>query len=300
MTTLNENPRQESETTVDRELALLALAAGESVAPYLKRVARSKPDFDTKRDFHDPVTVHDKHVEDELRKFLTERTPGCRFLGEEMGESDPGVPASNDGGIKGLGSRLRWIIDPIDGTANFASGLIYFNTSIAAELDGEVVAGSVTVPAVGEAFVADSHRAWHIAADGTETEMHADGPRSEATALLATYYPSLGSLVDYPEETARHDVELMSSYGTVRRPGAAALDLAHVAAGWLGALLGIGFSPWDVAAGIHMVKVAGGKVLNLPLDTDLPDGLRPAVVAEGRSVNAETARRVLEEINARY
>ncbi len=296
---------QSESSRVDQQLATIALEAGLSVAPYLKAVARSIPDFETKRDFHDPVTEHDRHVESQIRSFLATATPGCRFLGEEMGEDQGAGSASafrqdKEGAADRLGSRLRWIIDPIDGTANFAAGLIYFCTSIAAELDGELVAGAITVPAVGEAFVADAQRAWHIDPDGTETPMDASGPHSERTALLASYYPGLPDFTSAPQRSLDHEIALSSTFGTVRRPGAGALDLAHVAAGWLGAAMGIRLKPWDVAAGIHMIRVAGGRVLNLPMGTDLPDGLRPGYVAESRNVDARTARKILEELNADF
>lgn len=296
-----------SASRIDQQLADIALQATLAVAPYLKSVARSTPDFDTKRNMHDPVTVHDKHVERLLHDFLTKAVPGCRFLGEESGET--GAKQQDEGASGGgqqplpenaaqLGARVRWVVDPIDGTANFAAGLIYFCTSVAAELDGKVVAGAITVPVVGESFVADAQEAWHIDPAGSRAPMTADGPGSEATALLATYYPGLWALENQPQKAVEHERDLLSAFGSVRRPGAGALDLAHVAAGWLGASMGVGFGPWDVAAGIHMVRVAGGSVLNLPMGTDLPDGLRPGVVAQGRNLEAWTARRVLEEVNA--
>lgn len=283
---------------LDNQLLQIAHRAALGVAPYLKSVARSAPTIDTKASIHDPVTVHDKATEESLRRFLSNAVPGSRFLGEEMGEG--GLEPDSDSPFKGeatsLGKRVRWIIDPIDGTANFASGLIYFCTSIAAELDGEVVAGAITVPVVGESFLADRTRAWHVSPDGTETEMRADGPSSEDTALLATYYPGLWALNNRPQMALEHDRALMTNYATVRRPGAGALDLAHVAAGWIGVSMGVGFKPWDVAAGIHMVRVAGGQVLNLPMGTDLPDGLRPGVVSSGANLDACTAKRVLSEV----
>lgn len=287
---------------IDNQLAIIALEAAQSVVPYLRSVARSNPEYTTKADFHDPVTVHDKHVEQVLRDFLSAAVPGCRFLGEEMGEEE-GVAAdpatfNHSGSASDLGSRLRWIIDPIDGTANFASGLIYFGTSIAAELDGSVIAGVVTVPCVGEAFVADARRAWHIDANGNEAEMRAEGPSSEATALLASYYPGPKDYRDHSERAAADNLTLYSAYGNIRRPGAGALDLAHVAAGWIGVAMGVKLKPWDVAAGIHMIQVAGGQVLNLQLGTDLPDGQRPGYVAQGRNLDAVTAKRVLEKLDA--
>lgn len=290
--------RDLSELPLDTQLLHVAHQAALSVEPYLKSVARSAPTIDTKASIHDPVTVHDKATEESLRRFLSNAVPGSRFLGEEMGEGGlaPNATSPFIGDVTDLGARVRWIIDPIDGTANFASGLVYFCTSIAAELDGKVVAGAITVPVVGESFLADATRAWHVGPGGVETKMRADGPSSEDTALLATYYPGLWALNNRPQMALDHDRALMTNYATVRRPGAGALDLAHVAAGWIGVSMGVGFKPWDVAAGIHMVRVAGGKVLNLPMGTDLPDGLRPGVVSSGANLDARTAKRVLTEV----
>lgn len=287
-----------SELPLDAQLLQVAHEAALAVVPYLRRVARSSPKIDTKVDIHDPVTVHDKAAEVTLTQFLSNAVPGSRFLGEEMGEvgMEPEANSPFVGEVTDLGSSVRWIIDPIDGTANFASGLVYFCTSIAAELNGKVVAGAITVPMIGESFLADAGSAWHVGADGVRTPMRADGPPSEDTALLATYYPGLWALNNTPQLALEHDRALMESFATVRRPGAGALDLANVAAGWVGASMGVGFKPWDVAAGIHMVRVAGGEVLNLPMGTDLPDGLRPGVVASGRNLDASTARRVLWEV----
>lgn len=283
---------------LDNQLLHIAHEAARHVAPYLKSVARSAPDIETKRDIHDPVTEHDRRAEVMVRQFLSNAVPGCVFLGEEMGDLEPTPNAPNPfaGEATKLGDRVRFVIDPIDGTANFAAGLAYFCTSIAVELDGQVVAGVITVPMSGESFLADSNAAWHMDDQGHETPMLADGPSSEAEALIATYYPTLGALRKNPEEATRQMVELLSNYGTLRRPGAAALDLAHVAAGWVGVSMGTGFAPWDVAAGIHLVRVAGGTVTNLNMGTDLPDGLRPGVAASGANLDAKTATKVLYEV----
>ena len=77
-----------------------------------------------------------------------------------------------------LAERVRWIVDPIDGTANFAAGMPYFNTSIAAELDGAVVAGAINAPIMDHLFLADLTHAW-LRTDGEDIDIHAQGPTSE-------------------------------------------------------------------------------------------------------------------------
>ena len=301
---------------IAHDLAVLTRAAAISVAPYLRSVARTATTIETKRDLHDPVTVHDRRVEAALHTVLASLVPGSRVLGEETGEHflptaedvkfPPGfgerftVPTAPEvlGASRrsaSLGRRVRWIVDPIDGTANFASGSPYFNTSVAAELDGHVVAGAISVPMSREVFVADAQRVWYESPDANH-DLHAASPETEAESVLLSYYPGVGALRSFPEQAHAHEFRLMSAYQATRRPGAGALDLAMIAAGWAGAMIGIGFKPWDVAAGIHMVKVAGGHVLNLPLRTDLPDGLRPGVAAWGRDLDAPTVTSVLREI----
>lgn len=297
------------------DLALLAQGAARAVAPYLRRVAHTVTVVETKADVHDPVTEHDRRVESALHTLLARMVPGSRVLGEETGEhvlpEDPGrippdfadhfaLPTAPE--VRGalqrsseLGDRVRWILDPIDGTANFAAGLPWFNTSVAAELDGQVVAGSISVPLAREVFTADSEHCWHQDPDGTH-ELRAEGPAREQDAVLLSYHPGLGWLTREPHLSLDHEARLARAYQAVRRPGAGALDLAMVAAGWAGAMLGVSFKPWDVAAGIHMVRVAGGQVLNLPGTTSLPDGLRPIVVASARSLDAPTARSVAREV----
>lgn len=310
----------DGDAAIAHDLATLAGAAATAVAPYLRSVARTVTSFETKVDVHDPVTLHDRRVEGALHALLARMVPGSRVLGEETGEHvlplEPPkltgeftehflVPTSPEvqGALRRcapLRNRVRWIIDPIDGTANFAAGMSYFNTSVAAEVDGTVVAGAVSVPMSHELFVGDRDRCWVEGPTGTR-ELHADGPSREDHALLITYHPGLAVLRRDPRLGLDHETRLAEAYQALRRPGAAALDLAMVAAGWCGAMIGTSFKPWDVAAGIHLVRVAGGRVLNLPLGSGQPDGLRPGVVASARQLDACTATallRELEEISA--
>lgn len=301
-----------SSYSVDHQCALVARAAALSVAPYLRSVARTVTSFDTKMDSHDPVTVHDRHVEGVLHEILGFFAPGSRVLGEEQGEVTL-TSSTEDTALSGeaaalaqlgdtaeiheLGDRLRWIVDPIDGTANFACGMAYFGTSIAAELDGQIIAGAVSVPLLHEVFVANATRAWHEGPSGT-TELRSQGPRSESEAVLISYYPTRRLLHQDPLLAAQREERLVDAYMATRRSGACALDLAHIAAGWLGAMIGTAFKPWDVAAGIHMVRVAGGTVLNLPLRTDCADGYAPGVAASVGSFDAVTIEAVLREEQA--
>lgn len=278
-------------------LAAICCAAALDVAPYLRRAARTVPPYDTKSDMHDPVTVHDRAVELQLQEFLSNAVPGSRILGEEMGEQT--LPGGKETSAVGaLGDRVRWIVDPIDGTANFAAGSTYFGTSVAAELDGTIVAGAISIPFTGEVFVADNNDAWHLDRDGNRTQMRATGATSEGEALLVSYFPGTSALNQNLETSAARMRELCNAYMVVRRPGAAALDLAATAAGWCGGVLATKLGPWDVAAGLHLVRVAGGRVINLPMGTDRPEGLRPGVLATLGSYTPNTAERILRGLDA--
>lgn len=280
------------------QLSDFAAEGALSVASYLRGAARTVTTYQTKRDHHDPVTLHDRYVERQLHEYFGAAVPGSRVLGEEMGEQQ--LPGHLDAELvttaSCLGERVRWIIDPIDGTANFAAGSAYFGTSVAAELDGKIVAGAVSIPMAEEIFVADLESAWHLDRFQTRTELRAEGPTDESQSVLACYYPSARNLNEDEIGSAARLRRLSNAHMAMRRPGAGALDLAHVAAGWSGGLLGMSFGPWDVAAGIHLVKTAGGQVWNPALGTGFPEGLRPGVLATPSTYEPVTARAVLEEV----
>ena len=290
-------------------LAEVAQTSVFMVAPYLRSAARSRPDFDLKRSFHDIVTEHDRHVEDLFRSFFAQVIPGSLVLGEEAGEQQASTPVDSPtveetlaaldpqvvSLVSELGSRVRFIVDPIDGTANFASGLTHFGSSIGVELDGQMVAAAVSTPCLREAIVGDSENVWHVLESGERENVVCAGPEKESEALLVSYYPRRKYMAEDPMRSVENELALFEEYSVVRRPGAGALDLANVAAGWVGALIGTAFAPWDVAAGIHLIRVAGGHALNLPMGTDLPYGLRPCVVASVSTLDAKTAKRIALE-----
>lgn len=301
-----------SPVPLDSALLSIARIAALGVGEYLRRAARTVEAFETKADFHDPVTAHDRAVEAALRVILGSAVPSSELLGEEGGtavlgaDAPPALPegiAMPEGeewdaarrAVEDLGGRVRWIVDPIDGTANFAAGLPWFNTSIGVELDGRMVAGVVNAPLLRELFSADSRRATVETPEGVRL-LDARGARDEARAVIVNYYPGTRALADDPAAALDRERRIVSAYQSTRRFGAAALDLAYVAAGWLAAMTGTAFKPWDVAAGLHILRVAGGSILNLDMGTGLPDGLRPGVVASNRGFLAPTAREVLLEV----
>ncbi|MEW1981007.1 inositol monophosphatase [Citricoccus sp. NPDC079358] len=293
------------------ELRRIALTAAAACAPRLVRAFRSLPadlHLSTKRSSHDLVTVHDRATEDELVRLLGDAVPGSRFIGEEGGARGTGPePAAGTAPVALADAhRLEWIVDPIDGTANFAHGFAMFSISIAAAVDGEVVAGVVLDPVNGLEFSADDTGAYlngvRFGAEAAGVEaahaVHADPP-AEAAMNLVTSYPSAEALdLDGPVALERFG-RLVDSYATVRRTVSGALELAFTAIGWADATLGVDTNPWDVGAGQLLVRRAGGRYLALFYDTDGPERrpahLAPCYVAVAPGRVAPTAVRVLEE-----
>ena len=198
----------------------------------------------------DLVTATDRASERAILRYLGKRFPGHGFLGEE-------------GGRRAGTSRFRWIVDPLDGTMNFAHGLPYYDVSVGLESDGEVVAGAIYDPVLNEMFAAERGcGAWR---NGRRMHVSARAPLTQC--LLATGFSS--ALMDTSQgrrptravrrQFARFEEFCLRSRG-VRRPGAAALDLAWVAAGVFDGFWEASLHPWDVAAGWVIVEEAGGRV----------------------------------------
>lgn len=237
------------EVTESQELADIALLAARAVGGRLREAFRERPAVRTKRDFHDPMTEHDTAAEETIREVIARHCPGSVVVGEERGAL---VAAEGDR------TEITWYVDPIDGTANFAAGVPFFSVSVAAAVDGEVVAGVVYDPLRGEEYVASL-----AGARCGDEVLRSVGARGDREAMLLTSYPSPRDLAAEGEEALRRFGGMVESFAAVRRPGSAALKLAHVAAGRADVALGFRASPWDVAAGSLLVRQAGGVYLAL-------------------------------------
>ncbi|WP_221583434.1 inositol monophosphatase family protein [Microbacterium sp. G2-8] len=206
---------------------------------------------DEKRDFHDPVTLFDKRSEEHVRAVIEREVPGSRIVGEEGGSTGDG--------------EVTWYIDPIDGTANFASGIALWTVCVAAAIDGEVVAGVVYDPVADQMFRADERGAF---LDGEP--LRAEGA---TTAERATIVPGFVSHRDL--RVRRADAldsfgQLLETFAHVRTFGSSAISLCHVAAGWADATFSLGASPWDVAAAAFILKRAGGDYRTYDAGDELP------------------------------
>ena len=199
----------------------------------------------------DFVTRADTKAERVLRDELLRTRPHYSFVMEESGT------------FEGLDKTHRWYIDPIDGTTNFLHGVPHFAISIGLEREGQLVAGVVFNPITDDMFTAEKGKgAWH-----NDTRLRVSGRREMNTALIATGIPYAGKpgAQTFTEELSL----IMAEVAGVRRFGAASLDLAWVAAGRYDAFWERGLSPWDVAAGIVIVREAGGLVSDLASEQDM-------------------------------
>ncbi|MFI0352644.1 inositol monophosphatase family protein [Actinomadura sp. 9N407] len=245
-----------------RELAGIAERAARATGDRLRKAFRSRPEVALKRDFHDPVTEHDRAAEETIREILERECPGSAVIGEE-------------GGLRGgADGALRWYVDPIDGTANFAAGLPFFCTSIGAVVGDRVVAGVVYDPVRDDLFTATLDGA---ACNGEP--LGSTGAAGDRTAVLVTGYPNARELRRSGDRALRRYATFVESFATVRRPGSAALSLAHVAGGWADAAYGTSVNAWDVAAALLLVRQAGGTYLPLGGEPGGQDWDAPGYVA---------------------
>lgn len=200
----------------------------------------------------DFVSAADRRVEQVLHRELARVRPGFGFLLEEGG-----TVAGSDG-------DYRWIVDPLDGTTNFLHGLPHFAISIALERRGELVAGVIYDPIKDEMFVGEKGGGAYV----NDRRLRVSGRTDLAHALIATGIPVL----DWEGRERGFSAQLDRVAGHVagiRRLGTASLDLAYVAAGRFEGFWEFGLKPWDIAAGVVLVREAGGMIGRLERDDDL-------------------------------
>ncbi len=190
----------------------------------------------------DFVTKADREAERVIKEELLGARPTYGWLGEETGET------------AGADPTRRWIVDPLDGTTNYLHGLPHWCVSIALEHKGEIAAGVIFDPAKDEMFVAEKGQgAWL-----NETRLRVSGRGRMIEAIFATGVPASGrpALPAALQDLAR----VAPQSAGIRCWGAGALDLAYVAAGRFDGCWERGQQPWDMAAGIILVREAGGLV----------------------------------------
>jgi myo-inositol-1(or 4)-monophosphatase len=191
------------------------------------------------------VTAADRKAEEILCEELAKARPGYGFLGEEGGRREA------------ADKTHTWIVDPLDGTTNFLHGIPQFSISIGLEREGIVVAGLIYNPANDEMFTAERGKGAFL----NDKRLRVAGRQRLGDALIACGLPHYGrgDLALNGKEMAA----VQERVAGLRRFGSAALDLAWIAAGRFDGYWERGLSPWDVAAGILLVREAGGFVTDL-------------------------------------
>lgn len=249
-----------------RELAV-ATRAAQAAATLARRHAGRVPDEGIReKNFNDLVTDTDEAAQAIIIRTLREAFPEIGILAEE-GAGDK--PAEGP----------RWIVDPIDGTINFAHGVPPYAVSIALEVDRRVQVGVVLEAASGDLF----------------TAVRGQGSRRNGVPVQVSCRPRLkGSLIatGFPYkkfDTVRQYMEVLHRFLTeahgVRRFGAASIDLAYVACGHFDGFFEANLKPWDVAAGILLVTEAGGRVTDFAGDSTALDGR--SIIASNAWVHEE-------------
>jgi myo-inositol-1(or 4)-monophosphatase len=246
-----------------RDLLALAVPVARDAAATARRMrAQAITDVATKSTLTDVVTAADKAVERQVVAALRAARPGDGVLGEEYGDS----AATTAGAV-------RWILDPIDGTVNYLYGLPQYAVSLAAEVDGAVVAGVVVNAATGDEWTAvKGEGAWR-------------GSRLLKTSSRTTLdQVLLGTGFGYDARRRAHQgavlAQLITRVRDIRRFGAAALDLCAVAEGTLDAYFEKGLNAWDHAAGGLIAAEAGAIVEGLhgaPAGSDMVVAAPPAL-----------------------
>lgn len=220
----------------------------------------------------DFVSAADVKAEKTLRAELAKARPRFGFLMEESGA------------VEGEDKRHRWIIDPIDGTTNFLHGIPHFAISISLQMDDEILAGLVYNPIVEEMFYAEKGKGAYL----NDRRLRVSSRNRMSEAVMATGIPFHGR--------PGHDAFLaqmgrvMKDVAGIRRMGTASLDLAYVAAGRCEGFWESGLQPWDIAAGILLVREAGGFV------TDFKGGKDVLTTGNVVAANAKLHKQLLDMV----
>ena len=193
----------------------------------------------------DFVSAADKRAEETLHAELHKARPTFGFVMEEAGIVD------------GSDNSNRWIIDPLDGTTNFLHGIPHFAISIALERDRDILAGVVYEPVYDQMFWAEKGQGAHL----NGRRLRVSSRRHLDESLFATGIPFKGT--ENHEQFGRQLSAVMGECAGVRRFGAAALDMAYVAAGRYEGYWETGINIWDIAAGVALVREAGGFITEI-------------------------------------
>lgn len=251
------------------EMIRISMEAGAVLLPGLdsEKGIRHKGDVDL-------VTEFDLRSEELIRRRLDHAFPGVPVLAEE-------------GGGETAGASARFIVDPLDGTTNYAHGHPLFSVSMALEREGQLCCGVVHVPACGWTYAARLQGGTRRNGEPVRVSSQSQLDR----AMLATGFPYHRRTSD--DDNTSEFRAFMKKSQAIRRMGTAALDLAFVASGIYDGFWEMGLSPWDIAAGAVLVSEAGGLVTDYESGDAMLD--QGCVIAAGTSNLHKAMRGILLE-----
>lgn len=235
-------------TTVAIQARALATDLAQQVAVRLRQASPEASDTQEKA-FGDWVSAWDRQTEAWLRKEIARAFPGHAFVGEESAGAEPLSPYNEP--------EWCWLVDPIDGSMNFLRGYPQYAVSIALLHHGEPVAGVIADPTRGEVFSAAAGQGATL--DGRPLQVAPTQALGQAVAGTVFPKPHAAALPGYLEQLGR----VMATTAGVRRSGAMTLELAYLAAGRLDAFWALDMGAWDAAAGVLLIREAGGEVFTL-------------------------------------
>ncbi len=218
-----------------------ARKASELIEQALERVDLVRIEEKGRNDF---VSEVDRKAEQEIVSQLSRAFPDHRFLGEEGGGKGP------------EDAEYQWIIDPLDGTTNFLHGIPHFAVSIACKYRGSLQHAVIIDPIKREEFTASRGKGAML----NGRRMRVSTRKSLDGALIGTGIPFNGYALQHMEAYGECLKEIAGQTAGIRRPGAAALDLAYVAAGRFDGFWEMNLKEWDIAAGALLVKESGGMI----------------------------------------
>lgn len=234
-----------------------AVIGGSILKEHFKKIKRADIENKGLKDF---VTYVDRLSEERIRNYILSKFPNHSFLGEEDGKF-------------GVGDYV-WIVDPLDGTKNYISGFEIFAVSVALMYKSDIIAASIYIPMLDKLYWAGKGEGAYL--NGEKIKV---SDRPVESAVVATGFP-FRKIAELDEYLAMLK-EAMITFSGVRRPGAAAIDLALVAEGVFDGFFEMKLSIWDIAAGILLVEEAGGICTNFEGKKDFSSG---DIIAAGKDI----------------
>ncbi len=241
-----------------------AVIGGQILKEHFKAIKKNDIHEKSRRDF---VTYVDKRSEERIRNFILSSFPDHAFLGEE------------DGIVGNKDSEFLWIVDPLDGTKNYINGFDIFAVSVALKYKDEIIAGSIYIPILDKLYWASKGNGAYM--NGSRIKV---SNRNKDMAIVATGFPF--RRIEDIDRYLNAFREAMITFSALRRPGAAAVDLAYTAEGIFDGFFEMKLSIWDIAAGYLLIKEAGGVFTNF----DEKEELDGNVIAGNKEIYEELLR----------